>query len=256
MRRIMKIVSWNVNGLRSIVRKNCIEQIFRLDPDIICFQETKLSDESIFTEIVPSNYTVFNHLSMDKGRNGVCIISKLPVSQVLEKIGHDRFDSEGRYLSVKLENGWSIVNLYMPHGKRDKTQIPYKLDVAKALLDFFQTNKTEKRILCTDFNIAHKTIDLCRAKENRNNTMFTVEERAIVDSLLDLGFVDAFRKICGETGYYTWWPYGFQARERNIGWRIDYFFVNEMYQNNIIKVDIKNSFLGSDHCPMIMEIDT
>ena len=99
----MKIVSWNVNGLRSIVRKNCIEQIFRLDPDIICFQETKLSDESIFTEIVPSNYTVFYLLSMDKGRNGVCIISKLPVSQVLEKIGHDRFDSEGRYLSEILE---------------------------------------------------------------------------------------------------------------------------------------------------------
>lgn len=251
----MKVITWNVNGLRSIFQKDCIEQIFKLDPDIVCFQETKLSDESIFEKFVPANYIVMNNLSTDKGRNGVCIISKLPVKEVSKKIGHERFDSEGRYLSIKLENGWSITNLYMPHGKRDKTQIPYKLDVAKSLIEFFRTNKVERTILCTDFNIAHKPIDLSRAKENRKNTMFTLEERAQVDNLLGLGFVDAFREICSEADYYTWWPYSFKARERNMGWRIDYFFVDKMYKNNIINVDIKKSFLGSDHCPIIMEIN-
>ncbi len=251
----MKIVTWNVNGLRSVIRKNCIQQIFRLDPDIICFQETKLSDESVFAEFVPPNYKVYNNLSVDKGRNGVCIISKIPVVKVVKKISHERFDLEGRFINIELENGWSIINLYVPHGKRDKTQIPYKLEVANSIIDYLRKNKIRKSILCTDFNIAHEFIDLNRAKQNINNTMFTEEERAIVDEIIDVGFVDAFRVFNRAPGYYTWWPYGFSARARNIGWRIDYFFVDKMFQDNIIKVDIRNDFLGSDHCPIIMEID-
>ena len=251
----MRILSWNVNGLRSIIRKDCLNQIFELEPDVICFQETKLSDLSIFEKILPESYQVYNNLSLRKGQSGVCIITKQKMRVRSDRIGNVRFDTEGRFLNLEFENGWSLINLYFPHGKRDRSDIPYKLEASKNLFAYLMKNSLEKTIICTDFNIAHESIDVARASQNQRNTMFTVEERNVVDQLLELGFVDSFRRFTKESGAYTWWPYGFQARERNVGWRIDYIFTTLDIANQMNDVKIKKEILGSDHCPVIMDID-
>lgn len=250
----MRILTWNVNGLRSLISSGNFEQIFDYNPDVICLQETKLSDNSMFDGIVQNEYRVFSNLSETKGRNGVCIFTRLSVKSSSDVIGHKRFDSEGRYLYVELENGYSIINIYMPHGKRNKSDMSYKLDVAQKIIQLAKSLCNKQAIICTDFNIAHKEIDLARAKENRNNTMFTDDERSIVSKLLESNFTDAFRYCCAESGQYTWWPYGFHAKERNIGWRIDYYFVSDILKNKIKNVNIYKDITGSDHCPIIMDI--
>ena len=251
----MKIVSWNVNGLRSLIRCDCLNQIFELEPDIICFQETKLSDLSVYNDVLPKLYRVYNNLSSKKGQSGVCIITKKDMEILDSRIGNCRFDTEGRLLSLGFDNDYSIVNLYFPHGKRDRSDIPYKLEAAKGLLDFLKRNNKEKTIVCTDFNIAHRTDDVARAAQNTNNTMFSKSEREIVDKLLEIGYVDSFRTFYKDTVAYTWWPYGFQARELNIGWRLDYIFTTTDMIKQVKEIKIRKDIMGSDHCPVVMEID-
>ena len=251
----MRIVCWNVNGLASLVKSGAFARLFRLDADVICLQETKLSDVTFFDRLQTGDYRAYSHLAGRKGYSGVSILTRLPAKNVETRVYHDRFDTEGRYISATLCNGYTIADLYVPHGRRDSSEIPYKLDCLGHVIKTFSAGGGQKRIVCTDFNIAHKDIDLARAKENRKNTMFTAPERAMVDRMLEAGFTDAYRHCNVEGGQYSWFPYAFRARERNLGWRIDYCFVSNDLSQDIRGVTIRKDIEGSDHCPIVMDID-
>lgn len=249
----MKIVSWNVNGLRARIGDGTLAKVLSLDADIYCFQELKLSNLEIFSSDIFEGYHASTNLADKKGYSGVCILSKDAPQYINDKSGYKRADDEGRYIEVKLTDELSIVSLYMPHGKRDKSDLTYKLSFGDYLLGCLK-NSVET-IICTDFNIAHKDIDLARPTQNKNNVMFTSEERKMIDNFLTLGYIDAFRKDNKELeGFYTWWPFSFDAYDRNLGWRIDYFFVPERISKKLKNVKILKEIRGSDHAPIIMEL--
>lgn len=251
----IKIISWNVNGLRACFNHGGSEILNSFDPDIICLQEIKLSEDSL--SILKKNffkdYYLFYSLSERKGRNGVLIASKLPVIESYYSIGMEEFDLQGRFVMIKLTNGLQVINLYMPHGKRDKSELEYKLKVFDYFSLFLKKN-VSSGIICTDFNIAHTKLDLARPKNNFNNIMFTENERHAVDKLVQSGYCDITRRFYNGTGHFTWWPYAFNAWERNIGWRIDYFFVNESIAQCVKSVEILNNVRCSDHCPIMLNI--
>lgn len=249
----MKIVSWNVNGLRARVSDGTLQKVLSLDADIYCFQELKLSDLEIFSSNIFKGYYASTNLADKKGYSGVCILSKNVPQYISDKSGYKRADDEGRYIEVKLTDEVSVVSLYMPHGKRDKSDLAYKLSFADYLLG--RLKSSAETIICTDFNIAHTDIDLARPTQNKNNVMFTSEERKVIDNFLTLGYIDAFRSVNKELeGFYTWWPFSFDAYDRNLGWRIDYSFIPERLSNKLRKVEILKEIRGSDHAPMIMEL--
>lgn len=249
----MKIVSWNVNGLRARLLDGTLQKVLSLDADVYCFQELKLSDLGTFDSALFERYHVSAKLAKKRGYSGVCILSKEPPQFVNKESGFIKADNEGRYLSATFPNGIRVISVYMPHGKRDKSEIQYKLFFANHLQNHLFKDDIET-IVCTDFNIAHKEIDLARPKQNNANVMFTPEERKVIDDLISLGFVDAFRvKETGE-GYYTWWPFSYNAYERNLGWRIDYFFISKKLRKHLNSVNILKEVRGSDHAPIIMEL--
>lgn len=249
----MKIVSWNVNGLRARVNDGTLEKVLSLAADIYCFQELKLSDLEIFSSKIFRGYHASTNLADKKGYSGVCILSKKEPQYIINQSGYKRADDEGRYIGVKLTDDISVISLYMPHGKRDKSDLAYKLSFANYLLE--RLKNSPKTVVCTDFNIAHADIDLARPTQNKNNVMFTSEERKVVDNFLALGYLDAFRCSNIELdGAYTWWPFSFDAYDRNLGWRIDYFFIPESLSNKLKSVEILNEIRGSDHAPIIMEL--
>lgn len=248
----MKIVSWNVNGLRARVSDGTLAKVLSLNADVYCFQELKLSDLNIFSSDIFAGYHVSAKLANRKGYSGVCILSKESPKCVIITSGHKRADDEGRYLRVNIADDLGIVSLYMPHGKRDKSDIPYKLSFGNYLLEHLKDDV--ETIICTDFNIAHKEIDLARPTQNKNSAMFTSEERNVIDDLLLLGYVDAFRSKNESDGCYTWWPFSFDAYERNLGWRIDYFFIPKKMTKYLKNVSVLREIRGSDHVPIIMEL--
>lgn len=180
----MKIVSWNVNGLRARISDGTLEKVLSLDADIYCFQELKLSDLKIFSSRIFSGYHASINLSNKKGYSGVCVLSKNEPQYIIDKTGYKRADDEGRYIEVKLTENFSVSSLYMPHGKRDKSDLAYKLSFADYLLE--RLKNSAETIICTDFNIAHTDIDLARPTQNKNNVMFTSEERKVVDNFRTL----------------------------------------------------------------------
>ena len=248
----MKIVSWNVNGLRARLSDGTLIKVLSLDADVYCFQELKLSDLSIFNLDMFSKYHVSAKLANKKGYSGVCILSKEFPKGIIDTCGYKIADDEGRYLRVHFADNLSIVSLYMPHGKRDKSDILYKLSFGNYLQEYLKDDI--ETIICTDFNVAHKKIDLARPAQNKNNVMFTLEERNLIDDLISSGYVDAFRSKEEAGGFYTWLPFSFDAYERNLGWRIDYFFVPEKIAKNLKFVSILREIRGSDHVPIIMEL--
>lgn len=248
---MFRLISWNVNGFRSILQKGLLEDIWNEDYDIICFQEVKLSDSEILRKAVPDQYHIYGNVTSN-GRNGVLILTKKEASLVDYIIGHEKFDNEGRFIRVDFGR-FSLINLYMPHGGRDKSKLAFKLEVAKILEKKLKQLLNTKVIIATDFNIARDDIDVCRAEKNNKNIMFTNEERLVISNICKMGYKDAFRELYPEKLEYTWWSYAFECRKRNIGWRIDYFFVTENFMEDVIKVDIMKEQMGSDHCPIIME---
>lgn len=248
------IISWNVNGFRSVLRKGYLDNIWKSDYDFICFQEVKLSDVLILEEEVPKEYFIYSNISSNKGRNGVVVLSKKKAQKVTNILGDERFDKEGRYLELDYEQ-FILINLYMPHGKRDKSDIPYKLSVGQLLLDRLKKMENQNLILATDFNIARDINDVSRASSNMSNTMFTSKERELVKQLCLCGFYDVFREKYPDKIEYTWWTYAFNAREKNMGWRIDYFFVSLNILNQIRDIKILNNQYGSDHCPIEIQIE-
>jgi exodeoxyribonuclease III len=250
----MKIISCNVNGIRSAYKKGLIEFINKQKPDVFCLQEVKADEASLPEELLNIvGYSLCLNSATKKGYSGTAIYSKDSPILINKKLGIDRFDGEGRIIELNYGD-ITIINVYIPHGGRQKENLDYKLDVYNKLIDKLISLKNKKVIVIGDFNIAHEEIDLARPTQNKNNIMFTVEERKQIDRIIDLGFADSFRVLNQNPGNYTWWPYAFNAKERNMGWRIDYIFVSKELSNNMKNAKIYPECSFSDHCPISLEI--
>jgi len=250
----MKIISWNVNGLRAIYKKNFLSWFKKTRADIVCLQEIKAHPAQLIPELIqPEEYYSYFNPANKKGYSGVIVYTKKKPLRVGRKLGMKRFDQEGRMLKLEYPN-FTLINLYLPQGGRQKQNMGYKLEVYSRLLNYLKRNKNKKIILIGDFNIAHQEIDLARPKQNQKNTMFTPEERKQIDKIIDLGFTDTFRKFHKKAGQYTWWPYWANARQRNLGWRIDYVFASKSLIPKLKKAFILSEVKGSDHCPIGVEI--
>ncbi len=245
----MKIVTWNVNGIRSVFEKGFREWLAQEGPDIVCLQEIKADEKVLTTEFkeLDGYYSYFNP-AKKKGYAGTGVYTKKEPLRVETKFGIERFDDEGRCLKLFFKH-FTLFNLYTPNGARDKSEMGYKLEVYKHLLSLFSTNAHEPIILAGDFNIAHSPYDLANPEQNQNNTMFTPEERKQLDLLTGLGFVDTFRNKYPTAKEYSWWSYAHNARELNIGWRIDYVFVSSPLKHTIQDAFTRREVLGSDHGP-------
>jgi len=251
----MKIISWNVNGLRAVYKKNFPAWFDQSQADCVCLQEIKASKDQLPPELInPSDYFSFFNSAHKKGYSGVAVYTKKKPQFVKNRLGMERFDSEGRILELHFDD-LILINVYLPNGDRSKKNLPYKLEVYQVLLDHLKTLKNKKVVVVGDFNIAHHEIDLARPKEKKNNIMFTPAERAQLDKLEGLGFIDTFRHLQPEGGHYTWWPYFYHARERNLGWRIDYVFASTPLKNRLEKAFILKDVAGSDHCPLGITLD-
>lgn len=250
----MKIVSWNVNGLRAVYKKGFSAWLKKTKADVLCLQEIKAQKEQLPSALlqIRDYYHYFNS-AQRKGYSGVAVYTREKPLKVEREVGMERFDQEGRLLELQYPD-CLLVNLYLPHGGRKKENLDYKLKVYSFLLGYLGKVKNEKAIVIGDFNIAHKEIDLARPKQNQKNIMFTLEERKQIERLIGLGFIDSFRKFNKKGGHYTWWPYFAQARERNLGWRIDYTFVSRKLAPRLKRAFIFSDVVGSDHCPIGIEI--
>jgi exodeoxyribonuclease-3 len=250
----MKLISWNINGLRS-AESSFLELIRSEKPDIILLQEIKADLSQLSANLINlDGYHAFFNSARKKGYAGVAAYSRIKPLKTEDRIGIDRFDGEGRFLKLFFPH-FSLINVYMPHGGRGKENMDYKLAAYSHLVRFLKSGSGKNMILVGDFNIAHKEVDLARPRQNYENTMFTKEERTKIDNLLELGLIDSFRLFFQGNGYYSWYPYSFKARERNLGWRIDYAFVSEHLKPNTKNSIILKDVTGSDHCPILLEVD-
>ncbi len=251
-----KIVSWNVNGIRAAEKKGLFEWLHRENPDILCIQETKAQEEQLTKKFFEQEgYIPFFRSAEKKGYSGVAVYTREePLS--VTGLGKDEFDSEGRTLIMEYEN-FTVINCYFPNSQSEGKRLSYKLDFCSAVKDKCDTLVKEGRniVLCGDYNIAHKPIDLANPKNNENNPGYLPEEREWMDLFLSSGYTDTFRKFNKDPGNYTWWSYRFKAREKNIGWRIDYHCVNEGFSDRILRSEILADVQGSDHCPILIETD-
>lgn len=223
-------------------------------PDVLCFQEIKVDEASLLKELTNiSGYILYLNSANKKGYSGTAIYCKKTSSLINKKIDIERFDNEGRIIELNYGE-MTIINVYIPHGGRQKENLDYKLNVYNKLIEKLAKIKNQKVIVLGDFNIAHQEIDLARPTQNKNNIMFTQQERQQIDRVIDLGFVDSFRKLDKSSGNYTWWPYAFNAKERNMGWRIDYIFVSKKLSECVKNVTIYPECAFSDHCPIGLEL--
>lgn len=245
----MKIITWNINGYRSAEKTNSIENLIKNNhPDIICLQEIKMNDKALNEY----GYHCYYNFAKKKGYSGTMIFTKVKPQHVKYEIGLERFDQEGRFILLEYDK-FILINIYIPHGGRQKENHPYKFAVINRLLELIK-NLDKNVIVCTDFNIAHKEIDVKNYKTNYDNNMFSYQERAKIDELLNLGLIDSFRSLVKDDNIYSMWPNGFRARERNMGWRIDYIFISKGLEKKLKNVKYLKEQLGSDHCPYIVEI--
>ena len=252
----MKIFSWNVNGVRAIEKKGFLEWIEEEDPDIVCIQETKAKVEQLGSSLIEDHgYHTYWHSAERPGYSGVATFSKVEPYYIQKGLGIDRFDSEGRVLITEHEN-FLLYNIYFPNGQKDEIRLNYKLDFYDELLPIIneQVDSGSNVIVTGDWNTAHFPIDLARPKENVKTSGFMPIEREKMDQYVDSGWVDTFRHFHQEPERYSWWSYRSGARQRNIGWRIDYFFVNQSFISQIEDADIHENILGSDHCPVSIKI--
>ena len=249
----MKFVSWNVNGLRACVQKGFLDFFQEIDADFFCIQETKLQEGQIDLNL-PEYHQYWNYAEK-KGYSGTAIFSKREPIRVQYGIGVEDMDTEGRVITLEFEK-YYLVTCYTPNSQRELTRLAYRMqweDVFAAYLCRLDSEKPV--ILCGDLNVAHKEIDLKNPSSNHKNAGFTDEERTAFGGLLNKGFTDTFRYLYPDlTGAYSWWSYMFQARKNNAGWRIDYFLVSNRLQETIINASIHSDIMGSDHCPVSLEL--
>ena len=252
-----KIVSWNVNGLRAVHRKGFLDWFLEYEPDILCLQEIKATEDQLPRKLRSVNgYHSYFNSAKRKGYSGVALYSKIKPENIESGFGIEKFDIEGR-VQVADYDDFVLLNIYFPNGKMSDDRLKYKLDFYDALLDYANDLRDEGRnlVICGDVNTAHKEIDLARPKENSNISGFLPVERAWIDKFLDNGYVDTFRMFNQESEQYTWWSYRTRARDRNVGWRLDYFFVNKEFKKNIKDSYILSDVMGSDHCPIGIQIE-
>ncbi|MFA6430721.1 MAG: exodeoxyribonuclease III [Candidatus Paceibacterota bacterium] len=253
----MKIISWNVNGLRAFHKKGAFDSIFELDPDIFCLQETKAHPEQLPEEVrSPAGYhAFFDHSKVKKGYSGVAIFSKEKPEKIEYGIGISKFDDEGRTL-VAYFNDFVLLNIYFPNGGGGEDRLQYKLEYYNEFLKFIENLKKQGKsvVFCGDVNTAHNEIDLARPKENESHTGFLRIERDWMDKLISLDWIDTFRFLNPNKIQYSWWDMKTFARDRNVGWRLDYFFVSQDLKNKIKKAEILDNMFGSDHCPVLLEL--
>ena len=253
----MIIISWNINGLRSYQKKADLQSFLtEHNADILNLQETKLvQDWSIEKNTQLNNeWKVYQNLaSCRKGYSGVATISRKDLTQIEMEVPNNRFITEGRLLGFQYKD-LHLINVYMPQGGRTKEDVPYKLEICKYLQDMIRKN-FKKCVLAGDFNMACCELDLARPKQNTNNNMFTIEERSMMQRFEETGLIDLFRYMYPEQKKYTWWPYAYNARERDIGWRLDYIYTSRIIVPFIKRVEILSRAGGSDHCPVLIEIE-
>jgi exodeoxyribonuclease-3 len=251
----IKLVSWNVNGLRAVVKKDFFESFKALDADVLCIQETKLQDHQLEDNVryIDGYESFWSYSTVKKGYSGVGAWTKLPPNSVKNGIGIEEYDAEGRIVQLDFDD-FILFNIYFPNGQMDDDRLNYKLDFYK---DFFtytdDLRKSGKSLVITgDYNTAHNEIDLKNPKANESRSGFLRIERDWLDKIESQGYVDTFRYLHPEVEKYSWWTYRFKARERNAGWRIDYFFVTrDLIDNGRVKeAFIDNDIYGSDHCPV------
>ncbi len=253
----MKIVSWNINGINACVRKGMMDFISENDADIYCFQELKASPEKIPEAIhALEGYHKYWHFAEKKGYSGVGFLSKRKPESVIEGIGVEEFDREGRFLALVFEE-FVLINTYFPHSSRDLSRMEFKLRFNQKYQQAIKQIRSEfarPLIMTGDFNVAHTEDDIARPKDNVKNAGFTPKERAWFTKFLEEGYVDTFRLFTEGNGHYTWWSYMHNARARNIGWRIDYFAVEKSIEQWVQKSIILPEVLGSDHCPIALTL--
>ncbi len=249
----MKLISWNVNGLRAVLKKNFLEFLAAEKPDVLCLQETKCTPDQV-EQLWPASYTTFWNCAEKKGYSGTAIFTKERPLKVTPHIGVIEHDNEGRVLTAEYTD-FFLVNVYVPNSKRELTRLAYRQQWDKDFLAYLKKLEKKKPIIwCGDLNVAHTEIDLSNPKANVKNHGFTPEERAGFDAVVKAGFVDTFREFEKSGGHYTWWSPMSNARARNIGWRLDYFLISQSLRPQLKRATILPQVMGSDHCPVLIEL--
>lgn len=250
----MKLVSWNVNGIRACVRKGFLNYFHEVDADIFCLQETKLQEGQINLEL--EGYHQYWNYALRKGYSGTAVFTKKKPLSVKYGLGEADTQEEGRIITLEFEKFY-LVNVYTPNSKRDLTRLEYRLEWEDELYSYLKELDDQKPIIyCGDLNVAHQEIDLKNHKTNHGNSGFTTEERGKMTRLLESGFIDTLRHFHPDTeGIYSWWSYMKTIRERNVGWRIDYFIVSSRLKDYLQNSQVHSQVMGSDHCPIMLEID-
>ncbi|WP_373894953.1 exodeoxyribonuclease III [Virgibacillus natechei] len=250
----MKLVSWNVNGIRACVRKGFLDYFHEVDADIFCLQETKLQEGQINLDL--KGYYQYWNYAVRKGYSGTAVFTKKKPLSVKYGLGDEDEQEEGRIITLEFE-GFYLVNVYTPNSKRDLTRLDYRLEWEDELYSYLKKLDEQKPIIyCGDLNVAHNEIDLKNDKTNHGNSGFTKEERGKMTRLLDSGFIDSLRYFHPETeGLYSWWSYMKTIRERNVGWRIDYLIVSDRLADLLIDSQVHQQVMGSDHCPVMLEMN-
>ena len=248
-----KMISWNVNGLRACVGKGFVDIFNELDADVFCIQESKLQEGQIDLEL-PGYYQYWSYAEK-KGYSGTALFSKEEPLSVSYGIGVEEHDHEGRVITAEYAD-YYVVTCYTPNSQNELARLPYRMQWEDAFRTFLKSLEEKKPVIfCGDLNVAHKEIDLKNPKTNRKNAGFTDEERGKMTELLDSGFIDTYRYFYPDKeGVYSWWSYRFKAREKNAGWRIDYFCVSKSLEDRLIGTQIHTEILGSDHCPVELQI--
>ena len=250
----MKLVSWNVNGIRACVKKGFLDFFNEADADIFCIQETKMQEGQL--ELETQGYHQYWNSAVKKGYSGTAIFAKKEPFSVTKGIGIQEHDQEGRVITLEYEDFY-FITVYTPNSQAELARLAYRMHWEQDFLAYLKNlEKVKPVIFCGDLNVAHEEIDLKNPKTNHNNAGFTDEERQKFSELLDAGFIDTFRYFYPDkTDSYSWWSYRARAREKNVGWRIDYFCVSEGLKNRLKDAKILTDVLGSDHCPIELEIE-
>lgn len=249
----MRLITWNVNGFRACLQKGFTDFFEDVDADIFCIQETKMQQGQ--ADFSPLGYYNYFHSAVKKGYSGTAVFTKVEPISVQYGIRDNHCD-EGRVITLEYDKFY-LINCYSPNAQKELARIDYRMEFEDAMREYMSDlDRNKPVILCGDLNVAHHEIDLKNPKSNAGSAGFSDQERNKFTQLLDTGFIDSFRYLYPDkTGAYTWWSYMFKARERNAGWRIDYFVVSNKLRNNIVDVQILSDVLGSDHCPVLLEID-
>ena len=244
----MRLVSWNVNGINASIKKGLLDFMKKEKADVYCFQETRSPKKVESSLLELEGYEQYWHYAEKKGYSGTVTLTRVEPLSVKNGLG--RFDTEGRTITTEF-NDFYLVNVYFPNASRELVRLDYKMEYNKRFQRYTQRLRKKKPVVvCGDFNVSHKEIDLARPKNNRQHAGFTDEERQWFDRYLKKGYIDSFREFVKEGGHYTWWFYMFDARAKNVGWRLDYFVISEELRPRLVNSEILKEVMGSDHCPI------